>query len=407
MNVVLNPFSPGAGTPPPALVGRQELLEKARVAVERVRALRSEKSLLLVGLRGVGKTVLLRTIADTAEDLGCQVIFIETPEDQSLPELLAPPLREALLRMDRMAVLNEKVKRALRVFRSFLGTIKVGNEYLSMEIDPELGTGDSGNLQADLSALFLAVAEAAKARGTALVLLLDEMQYLREQEFRALITALHAVGQRQLPLVLFGAGLPQLVGLAGKAKSYAERLFLFPAVGPLGALETTDALQRPVMTQDVEFTKEALIFEVTQGYPYFLQEWGYELWNFAESTPITKANVEAATPGIIRKLDENFFRVRFDRLTPSEKKYLRAMAELGAGPHRSGDVAAVLKAAVQSVAPVRSSLIRKGMTYSPAHGDIDFTVPLFDAFMRRAMPMEKNLLIAAGSYDELKSTNKK
>ena len=390
MNIVLNPFSPGAGTPPPALVGRQELLEKARVAVERVRALRSEKSLLLVGLRGVGKTVLLRTIADMAEELRCQVIFIETPEDQSLPELLAPPLREALLRLDAMAGLNEKVKRALRVFRSFLGTIKVGNEHISLEIDPEFGTGDSGNLQADLSALFLAVAEAAKARGTALVLILDELQYLREQEFRALITALHAVGQKQLPLVLFGAGLPQLVGLAGKAKSYAERLFLFPAVGPLGLGEATEALQRPVKTQDVEFTEGALrlIFELTRGYPYFLQEWGYELWNFAQSSPITEENVTAATPGIIRKLDENFFRVRFDRLTPSEKKYLRAMAELGDGPHRSGDLAAVLKAPVQSVAPVRSSLIRKGMTYSPAHGDIDFTVPLFAGFMRRVMSFE-------------------
>jgi hypothetical protein len=355
-----------------------------------VRALRSEKSLLLVGLRGVGKTVLLRTIADTAEELRCQVIFIETPEDQSLPELLAPPLREALLRLDAMAGLNEKVKRALRVFRSFLGTIKVGNEHISMEIDPEFGTGDSGNLQADLSALFLAVAEAAKARGTALVLILDELQYLREHEFRALITALHAVGQKQLPLVVFGAGLPQLVGLAGKAKSYAERLFLFPAVGPLGLAEATDALQRPVKTQNVEFTEGALrlIFELTRGYPYFLQEWGYELWNFAESSPITEANVETATPGIIRKLDENFFRVRFDRLTPSEKKYLRAMAELGDGPHRSGDLAAVLKAPVQSVAPVRSSLIRKGMTYSPAHGDIDFTVPLFAGFMRRVMSFE-------------------
>lgn len=386
----MNPFSPGAGTPPPALVGRQELLEKARVAVERVRALRSEKSLLLVGLRGVGKTVLLRTIADMAEALRCQVIFIETPEDQSLPELLAPPLREALLRLDAMAGLNEKVKRALRVFRSFLGTIKVGNEHISLEIDPEFGTGDSGNLQADLSALFLAVADAAKARGTALVLILDELQYLREQEFRALITALHAVGQKQLPLVLFGAGLPQLVGLAGKAKSYAERLFLFPAVGPLGLGEATDALQRPVKTQDVEFTEGALrlIFELTRGYPYFLQEWGYELWNFAQSSPITEENVTAATPGIIRKLDENFFRVRFDRLTPSEKKYLRAMAELGDGPHRSGDLAAVLKAPVQSVAPVRSSLIRKGMTYSPAHGDIDFTVPLFAGFMRRVMSFE-------------------
>lgn len=390
MDPILNPFSPGAGTPPPALVGRQDLLDKASLAIGRTTAGRFEKSLLLVGLRGVGKTVLLRTIADLAAEKKSQVVFIETPEDQTLPELLIPPLREVLLRLDRMSGLSEQVKRALRIFRSFVGTIKVGNEYLSLEIDPEVGTGDSGNLQADLTAVLLAVAEAAKARQTAFVLLLDEMQYLSEAEFRALITALHAVAQRQLPLILFGAGLPQLVGLAGKAKSYAERLFLFPEIGPLGPLESADALQAPVLTQDAEFTADALalIFEHTQGYPYFLQEWGYELWNFVAKPPFTAPHVTEATPGIIAKLDRNFFRVRFDRLTPAEKRYLRAMAELGAGPHRSGEVAALLKVSVQAVAPARAALIRKGMVYSPAHGDTAFTVPLFDGFMRRGMPFK-------------------
>jgi len=388
MDSILNPFSPGAGTPPPALVGRRLLLEKARVAMGRIHAGRSEKSLLLVGLRGVGKTVLLRTISEEAEQNGYLTIFIETPEDRSLPELLLPPLREILLRLDRMAGLNEKVKRALRVFRSFIGTVKIGNENLSMEIDPEIGTGDSGDLQADLSSLFLAVAEAAHARGTAVALLLDEMQYLSEAEFRALITAIHTVAQKQRPLLLFGAGLPQLVGLAGKAKSYAERLFLFPEIGPLPLLEAKEALQSPMLGQGVEFSPEALdaIASLTQGYPYFLQEWGYELWNHAQSSPVPLRDVRDATPGIIKKLDENFFRVRFDRLTPSEKRYLRAMAGLGGGPHRSGDISQALGNKVQTSAPVRNSLIKKGMIFSPAHGDTAFTVPLFDEFLKRAMP---------------------
>ena len=389
MNPIQNPFSPGAGTPPPALVGREPLLEKARIALGRIQAGRSEKSLLLVGLRGVGKTVLLRTIADHAEQSGYQTIFIETPEDQSLPELLLPPLREVLFRLDRMSGLNQKVKRALRVFRSFIGTVKVGNEHLTLEIDPEVGTGDSGDLQADLSSLLVAVAEAARARNSAVALILDEIQYLSEKEFRALITAIHAVSQKQLPLLLFGAGLPQLVGLAGKAKSYAERLFLFPNVGLLPAGEAKEAMQIPVQSQGVEFASKALdeIASLTQGYPYFLQEWGYELWNHAAKSPITESDVKMATPGILNKLDENFFRVRFDRLTPSEKRYLRAMAELGPGPHRSGDVAAFLSIKVQACAPVRNSLIRKGMIFSPAHGDTAFTVPLFDQFMKRAMPI--------------------
>jgi len=388
MDPVLNPFSPGAGTPPPALVGRSPILEKSRIALGRIQAGRSEKSLLLVGLRGVGKTVLLRTIADFAEEAGYQSIFIETPEDQSLPELLLPPLRELLLRLDRMAGLNAIVKRSLRIFRSFLGTVKIGNEHMMLEIDPEIGTADSGDIQADLSSLLIAVAEAARARSSSVALLLDEIQYLQEKEFRALITAIHAVSQKQLPLLVFGAGLPQLVGLAGKAKSYAERLFLFPSVGQLQIEEAKAALQIPVQSQNVEFTNDALeeIASLTQGYPYFLQEWGYELWNYANCSPITLADVKIATPEIFKKLDENFFLVRFDRLTPAEKRYLRAMAELGSGPHRSGDISKLLSTKVQACAPVRNSLIQKGMIFSPSHGDTAFTVPLFDEFMKRTIP---------------------
>ena len=378
--------------------GRQAILSQAEIALARLKLGRSEKSALLVGLRGVGKTVLLRTISDWAEEHDYHSIFAEVPEDAQLSHLIIPPLRESLLKLDRIAGFNTTVKRAMRVLRSFLGKVKVGNEdfTVSLDIEPEVGAADSGDLNFDLPNLFTAIAEAAAARNTAIALVIDEMQYLQEKEFAALIRAIHAVAQKQLPLVLIGAGLPQLVGLAGRAKSYAERLFNFPEVGPLADNDAREALRKPVRDQEVDFNSEALkeIVHLTKGYPYFLQEWGYEAWNYAAKSPITLADVKAVTPQVISKLDQNFFRVRFDRLTPSEKRYLRAMAQLGPGPHRSGDIANLLRVKVQSVAPVRSGLIQKGMVYSPAHGDTAFTVPLFDEFMRRSMPKE---IIAKGN----------
>lgn len=393
MEPIQNPFSPGAGTPPPALVGRRSILDRAKITLARIKAGRSEKSALLVGLRGVGKTVLLRTIYNQAIDLGYQAFFIETPEHQKLSTLLVPPLREVLSKLDRMEGLSTKVKYAMRVFRSFLGTVKIGHDDLnvSFNVDPEVGVADSGHLQADLVTLFVAISEAAFARQTGIVLIIDEMQYLDENEFGALITAIHAVGQKQLPLLVIGAGLPQLVGLAGKAKSYAERLFNYPKVGPLNIDDAKEALCEPVEAQGVAFEPAAIdeIIKLTEGYPYFLQEWGYEAWNYAQHSPITLRDIRGVTPLVIQKLDENFFRVRFDRLTPAEKRYLRAMAELGPGPHRSGDITELLGVRVQSGAPVRSALIQKGMIYSPSHGDTAFTVLLFDRFMVRTMPFTK------------------
>lgn len=379
MNSLKNPFSPGAGTPPPALVGRQSIIHHAGIATARIKDGRSERSCLLVGLRGVGKTVLLRTIAEEVEKLECQYLFIETPEDGGFSKVLLPPLRELLLHLDRMAGLNSKVKKALRVFRSFLGTIKFGPDdfNISLDVDPEVGVADSGDLQSDLPALFAAIAEAAAARKTAVVLIIDEMQYLTEKEFAALITALHLAAQKKLPFLLFGAGLPQLVGLAGKAKSYAERLFYYPKIGRLNEHDAAEALSKPVSEQRVRYEAKALeeIVRITQGYPYFLQEWGYETWNFAKQSPISLKDVRTVTPHVIEKLDDNFFRVRFDRLTPGEKRYLYAMAQLGPGPHRSGDISAFMKKKAQGTAPLRASLIEKGMIYSPGHGETAFTVP--------------------------------
>ncbi len=390
MDPLQNPFSPGAGNPPPALAGRDDLLREARITLGRIKIGRYERSLMLVGLRGVGKTVLLNRIREMAEEDGYCAVMIEATENRSLPELLLPPLRQLLFKLDAMANVSNKVKRALRVLRSFIGCFKVTVKEVEfgLDIDPERGAADSGDLEADLAELLVAISEAAMDRKTAVTIIVDEIQYLKEMEMSALIMAIHRISQRQLPLVLVGGGLPQLVGLAGRAKSYAERLFRYPNVGPLSDDEAIKALQTPVLEQDVRFTEEALreLIRITRGYPYFLQEWGYNTWNLASLTPIDVDVVINATGVVIRKLDESFFRVRFDRLTPREKDYLRALADLGSGPHRSGDIADRLRMKVQSLSPLRSGLIRKGMIYSPAHGDTAFTVPLFDEFMIRTMP---------------------
>ncbi|MBH2009234.1 MAG: AAA family ATPase [Xanthomonadaceae bacterium] len=390
MDPLHNPFSPGAGSPPPELAGRTQVLEQARITLGRIKAGRPERSLLLVGLRGVGKTVLLNRIRELAEQSGYKPVFIEAHEGKPLAALLLPPLRQLLIGLDRMASISEKAKRGLRVLKSFFNGVKLKYQdiEIGIDIDPEPGVADSGDLESDLSAVFLALGEAAADRGTAIALIIDELQYLNEDELSALIMAMHQISQRQLPVVLIGAGLPQLVALSGRAKSYAERLFQFPELGPLLPDDAAVALQEPVMEQQVRFTDESLgeIIRQTQGYPYFLQEWGYQAWNLAAQSPIEVDVVRQATQDSIRRLDANFFRVRFDRMTPREKEYLRALADLGEGHHRSGDIAERLGVKVQSVAPIRNSLIKKGMVYSPAHGDTAFTVPLFGDFMKRIMP---------------------
>jgi len=390
MDEIRNPFSPGAGTPPPELAGRGALIDRIKLLLARVREGRPEKSALLVGLRGVGKTVLLNELENLAEQMGYKTILMEAHESKSLTTLLAPSLRKLLLSLDRMENVSNKVRRGLRVLKGFVNGVKitVGDLEIGLDIEAEAGTADSGDLEADLPELFIAVAEAAQDRKIPVAILLDEIQYLSAKELSALIMAMQKMAQKRLPLVLIGAGLPVLAGLAGDSKSYAERLFDFPEVGPLAPDDARQALREPAQKEGADFTDEALdeIIRLTQGYPYFLQEWGYQSWNYAPQSPVQLADVKRATPRIIERLDANFFRVRFDRLTPREKDYLRALAELGAEPQRSGDVAAVLGVKVQTVAPLRDSLMKKGMIYSPAHGDTAFTVPLFDTFMKRAMP---------------------
>lgn len=392
MDPVLNPFSPSAGSQPPELVGRGSVLEQARILLGRVKQKRCEKSMLLTGLRGVGKTVLLNEIERLAKKEGYHTVLIEAHENKSLGPLIVPHLRTLLYDLDRIAGMSDKLKRGLAVLRSFVSaltlTVTTADVTFGLGVDPEKGSADSGDLEIDLPNLFVAIAEAAEDRGRAVAILIDEVQYLTQKELGALIMAMHKIQQKDLPIVLLGAGLPILPGLAGESKSYAERLFSFPDIGALAKDDAIRALRKPAQVAGVDFEYSALeeIYRLTKGYPYFIQEWGYQTWNLAGDNLITLQVVQEATTEVIPRLDKNFFRVRFDRLIPSEKRFLRAMATFGSGAHRTGDIADILDVKISSLGPVRSRLIKKGMIYSPAYGDMAFTVPLFDEFIIRAIP---------------------
>lgn len=383
-----NPYAPGAGLQPPELAGRDKLIETATIDMERALVGRPTKGMMLLGLRGVGKTVLLNRLFAIANQNGFQTIKIEAPEGGALPELLAPALRSVLYALDLKAATGQRLRQAVTVLRSFAAVFKVTVGELEFGIQPARGLADTGRLQQDLPDLFVAIAEAAAERKMAIGLFIDEVQYLSADELAAVVVACHEIAQRNLPLLFIGAGLPQIAALAGNAKSYAERLFNYPQVDQLPPAAARDALEKPARHEGVTFEPAAVeeILRATEGYPYFIQEWGSQVWDAAPASPITLEAVLDATPSVIAHLDANFFRVRFDRLTSLQQKYLRAMAELGPGPQKTGAIATTLGVDAASVATVRQQLIDKGMIWSQRHGETAFTVPMFDAFMRRQMP---------------------
>lgn len=385
-----NPFAPGAGTRPPELAGRDEVIERASIALDRIRAGRAARSFIFYGLRGVGKTVLLSRIMGDAEANGFATVMLEAPEGRSLPSQLAPHLRALFLRLNRTGKAKDMFERSLKALAGFVSAVKVKYQDVEVGIDaaPEKGLADSGDLELDLRDLVQTAGEAAKQAGTAIVIFIDELQYFEENELAALITAIHHANQNQLPITVIGAGLPPLLGQLGRAKSYAERLFEFVPIGALSLLAVQEALRKPIEAESAVIDEEAIsqIYLDTEGYPYFLQEWGKHAWNAASGNTITGDVVALVGSDIFAELDASFFRVRFDRLTPVEKDYLHAMAQLGDGDHRSGEIAAQLHRPVSAVSPIRNSLIKKGMIYSPAHGDTAFTVPMFGGFLMRTLP---------------------
>jgi len=338
----------------------------------------------------VGKTVLLLKLNQIAESEKFDVIWVEADERKSLAELLVPGIRKALVTISAVESAKELARRGLGVLLSFIRTVKfsVGDAELGLTIAPEKGVADSGDLAADLLELMLALGQAARAAKKPVIILIDELQYLTPTELSALITSIHRINQLVLPVLMVGAALPQIRGLAGTAKSYAERLFKFPEIGPLEEKDAIAAIQNPAGEAGVEFEKAAVhhILKRTGRYPYFLQQWSYEAWNIAEGRVVRARDAICADDKAIEALDDGFFQVRFDRCTPSEKKYMLALAVLGSGTQRSGEIANLLKVKSASVAPTRNSLIKKGMIYSPAHGDTAFTVPLFDQYLKRVVP---------------------
>lgn len=390
MDETLNPYAPGAGTRPPELVGRDKIIADVAVALVKTTKGRAAKHTILVGLRGVGKTVLLDHLYRQALLSGIAAVKIEAPENQKLADLLVPNLRRILLELDRKGAAAKTMRTAFAALRNFASVFKVTVGGVEVEVKPDdQGVADSGDLGLDLKDLLSAVADAAADRKTALAIFIDEIQYLTADELGAFLSALHQVGQAVKPVLLIGAGLPQIAGLMGEAKSYSERLIRFVNIGPLNLEDARAALSVPADAEDVRWQIPALdrVFEITKGYPYFIQEWGAETWRVAKTTPITVADVDAATPLAIDELDQSFFRVRLDRLSPAERKYLRAMADVENGdPVASSAVAQNMGRTIGSVAPTRDSLIKKGMIYAVQHGEVGFTVPLFGEFLRRAIP---------------------
>ena len=380
-----NPYNPGAGTPPPELAGRDPLMSQAKAAIERVKRGRPAKSFIMLGLRGVGKTVLLNEFERIAEALNCQTAMLESDPERPMAAQLAPQLHRILLKLDRVKKAGADLNNAFGMLRSFAGAFKVALGELEFGLAAQPATGD---LTIDLTDLFIAIGQAAQKRDVAVVLLIDEIQYLSKSDLSALIMALHKISQRQLPLLLFGGGLPQLARLAGDTKSYAERLFDYPAIGPLDAESARLALAAPAAREKVKYAPEALDYVIAQtgGYPFFLQVWGSHCWNEAPASPITLKHAQEASKRAVEALDESIFKVRLARLTERQRGYARAMAELGPAPANSSDVARLLGLTVSQSAPIRDELVKKGMAYSPERGLIAFTAPKFDEFMHRVMP---------------------
>lgn len=385
-----NPYAPGAGIKPPEFAGREGLIEAADIAFDRVLNGLYAKDMILLGLRGVGKTVLLNHLHTLAKAKGFETVRFEVADAEGghLARELVPALGVILRRLDRAHAVGEALKAAGLALRNFAAVFRIKYEGISVGAEPGGRAAAPADLEHELPELLARVAEAARAGGTALGLFIDEIQYLTKPELSALARSCHQAAQDDLPLMLVGTGLPQMAALAGEAKSYAERLFDYPELGALDPEAARQVLAEPAARFGAAFTAEALerILRETQCFPYFLQTWGKFAWDQAPESPITERDVKDARPDIDLHLDRNFFRVRFDRCSPAEWRYLRAMAELGPGPHRTGDIAAALGTKSAAVAPIRRSLISLGMIYSQRHGETAFTVPLFDAFMKRAIP---------------------
>jgi hypothetical protein len=385
-----NPYTPNAGARPPALVGREAELESFDVLLARLERGATEQSMIITGLRGVGKTVLLGAFRDIALGLQWTTVEAEVTKNSPFAGTMASLSRRALLDIAPRARWNDRLKRAAAVVKSFTITMAPDGAVTGgLDVDALDGMADSGNLSDDLTDVFVELGEAARDQATGVVFLFDEVQFLDLPELEAVIAALHRTVQRSLPITFVGAGLPQIPRLVGEAKSYAERLFKFPRIGELPDDAARDALVEPAEALRVTYERAAVdaVVRYTQGYPYFLQEYGKIVWDKAPGPVITAEDVAAVQPLVEANLDASFFRVRAERTTELELQYLRAMAELGPEPQSATDVATVMHRTAEQLGPVRARLIDKGLLYTPGYGLAAFTVPQFDRYMTRTHPL--------------------
>ncbi|HIJ61065.1 MAG TPA: ATP-binding protein [Rhodospirillaceae bacterium] len=385
MDPYRNPFAPGAGSRPPELAGRSAILEMARISCGRAVKGRNARSIMLLGLRGVGKTVLLNEIGRNAEQESLLVSRVESPEGESLARLIFPEMRKVMRSLSGVEAAKHLAFRGLNGLRNFASAFKIGIAGVEVGMETEPGLAETGDLQYDLPDLFTLIGKAAQAAGRGWLLLVDEVQYLSEADLSALIVALHRISQDGLPILMVGAGLPQIARSAGEAKSYSERLFQFPAVGALDPVSAGQAVEKPFLEEGATIAPEALqtIVERTKGYPFFLQEWGSVIWDNSQGPEITFDDVDRSYAETLARLDEGFFKVRIDRLTKAEVQFVKTMAQLGDGPYAMADIAKAMGRSQNSLGPARASILSKGMVFSSDHGFLDFSVPLFAEFMRR------------------------
>jgi len=392
VRALTNPYTPNAGAEPQAVVGRDDQLDSFDLLLARIERGRTEQSMIITGLRGVGKTVLLGQFRVKALERDWVVVELEVSkhDDNDFRRDVSGRLRTALLELSPKARWTDRFRHAAAVLKSFtISMDAAGSVSAGLDVEAAEGFADHANLAMDLTDVFLSLGEAAHERDRGVVLLFDEVQFLSRTQLEALIEALHKMVQRKLPITMVGAGLPQIAELAGDAKSYAERLFTFPAIDNLPPNDAKAALSRPAQDEGVGFTAEALdeAVTVTGGYPYFIQELGYAVWTVADGPVINLDDIQVAVPAYEAKLDTSFFRVRLDRATDLQRAYLRAMAQLGPNAQKAADVADVMGRSSTNLGPTRAELINMGLLYTPEHGYASFTVPHFDRFMLRAVPV--------------------
>ena len=387
MDKISNPFTPGAGYIPPSLVGRDRIIEDGKVLAMRTKLLRAERGRMLIGPRGVGKTALLRYLMEDARQLGVVALSLEVRTDQGVLEELSIGLRDVLNTLDFRSKVKTGVREAFTIFGDFVGKFSINIGGVGLEVEPRARKAPVKIEEYDVFQVLTAVARAAKSAETAVGLYIDELQNMEMSVLSGIIVTLHKAAQDQLPIYLVGSGLPTIRALIGKSKTYAERMFVYENVGALSESETNEALQTPMKAAGVELTSEAAsaIYSASKGYPFFIQECGYQVWEAAECSPISIGEVAKIIPSVYERLDDNFFDVRFDRVSTLEREFLRAMANGRDDEILFSEIAKRMGRSPNSLSMIRGSLIKKGMIFSPRLGVLAYTVPLFGEYLKRVM----------------------